>query len=142
MTEVVNKNISIDDFLIDVSELAEKKEIRFTNFKQAWEIQSLSSEEFNQLTKKARIKLRNKSGYTVSQTDDNKLADLLIESSVVWPDLDNSKLQEHFGTVGDAAGTARAMLKPGELARLNEAILEINGLDEDSLDESVDEVKK
>jgi mevalonate kinase len=138
-----NKQVSISDFLIDASELHETMELNFPQFKAPWKIQALTSDEFNALSKRARIKQRSKSGLLVNQTDDDRLADLLIEESVIVPDLNDNTLQEHYNTIGSAADTARAMLKTGQLVQLNNAIAEINGLnDELPMDDLVAEVKK
>jgi hypothetical protein len=141
-TEQTTQQVNVNDFLIDTADILDTKKIKFEQFKTPWEVKAVTSEEWNQLNKKAQIKSRSKSGAIVASTDENKLNDLLIEHSVVTPDLQNATIQEHFGTVGDPAGTARAMLKPGQFGHLNQLIIEVNGLDDLSLDELVDEVKK
>ena len=66
---------------------------------------------------------------------------MILAAAVVQPELDNPELQEFYGTVGDAAATARKMLKIGQYVDLQETITELNGFD-DSVDELEDELKK
>ena len=142
MTEKIQKQVSIADFLLkDVTVLEEKKELIFPQFQVPWIIRSLGADEFTSLRKSATRKVRSKSGQLLADTDQERLGDLILAAAVVQPELDNPELQEFYGTVGDAAATARKMLKIGQYVDLQETITELNGFD-DSVDELEDELKK
>ena len=142
MTEQIQKQVSIADFLLqDVTVLEEKKEIKFPQFSAPWIIKSLNADEFTNLRKSATRRVRSKSGQLVPELDQDRLNDLIMAAAVVQPPLDVPELQEHYGTVGDAAGTARKMLKIGQYVDLQEAIAELNGFDE-SVDELEEDLKK
>ena len=142
MTEQIQKQVSIADFLLqDVTVLEEKKEIKFPQFSAPWIIKSLNADEFTNLRKSATRRVRSKSGQLVPELDQDRLNDLIMAAAVVQPPLDVPELQEHYGTVGDAAETARKMLKIGQYVDLQEAIAELNGFDE-SVDELEEDLKK
>ena len=142
MTKQIQKQVSIADFLLqDVKVKKKKKEIKFTQFPEPWIIKSLNADEFTNLRKSATRRVRSKSGQLVPELDQDRLNDLIMAAAVVQPPLDVPELQEHYGTVGDAAETARKMLKIGQYVDLQEAIAELNGFDE-SVDELEEDLKK
>ncbi|MEQ7309865.1 hypothetical protein ABQD49_06000 [Lactococcus petauri] len=91
------------------------------------------------IQKEATRKQRNrKTGLTLSETDTDRLLDLMIEKAVVEPELTNAELQEHYKTSGNAAATCRKMLKAGQYVELGQEIQTLSGFD---VDEAVEEVK-
>ena len=131
---------SIKDWILeDEKVLEEKKEISFPQFKKPWIIRSIGAEERQSIQKEATRKQRNrKTGLTLSETDTDRLLDLMIEKAVVEPELTNAELQEHYKPAGNAAATCRKMLKAGQYVELGQEIQTLSGFD---VDEAVEEVK-
>lgn len=131
---------SIESFLLnDASILEEKKEIKFPQFSEPFEIRSLSATEYKALEKQATRPVK-QNGVMSSQLDQGKFVDLLAVTAITFPDLHEAALQEHFGTT-NAADTGRAMLKAGQWSHLYEEISKLSGFDEEPVDELVEEVK-
>lgn len=131
---------SIKDWILeDENVLEEKKEISFPQFKRPWIIRSIGAEEMQSIQKESTRKQRSrKTGLTHSETDTDRLLDLMIEKAVVEPELTNAELQKHYKTSGNAAATCRKMLKAGQYAELGQEIQVLSGFD---IDEAVEEVK-
>lgn len=133
---------SIKSFLLaDASVLEETKEIKFPQFDEAFVIRSLTADEFDNITKRSTRRMK-QNGSIVKEVDQNKLVDTLVAEAVVTPDLNDAELQEYYGTIGNAAGTARKMLKAGQWGDLIKDVQDLSGFDHEPLDELVDEVKK
>lgn len=143
-TEEVTKQVSIADFLLeDMSQLEDRAEISFPQFKAPFIVRSIGAEAFANIRKQATVKRRSKTGQIVADTDQDRFTDLLVEASVVQPDLHNAQLQSHYGTIGQPVATAKKMLKAGQFADLQEKIIAINGFDqEETINDLVDTVKK
>lgn len=132
---------SIQAFLLaDSSSLEETKEIKFTQFTEPFVIRSMTADEFDNITKRSTRRTK-QNGAIVKEVDQNKLVDTLVAEAVVIPDLNNAELQEYYGTIGNAAGTARKMLKAGQWGDLIKAVQDLSGFDQEPVDELVDEVK-
>ncbi|MBZ5952915.1 phage portal protein [Leuconostoc gelidum subsp. gasicomitatum] len=133
---------SIKSFLLaDASVLEETKEIKFPQFDESFVIRSLTADEFDNITKRSTRRMK-QNGSIVKEVDQNKLVDTLVAEAVVTPDLNDAELQEYYGTIGNAAGTARKMLKAGQWGDLIKDVQDLSGFDQEPLDELVDEVKK
>lgn len=132
---------SVNAFMLqDSSVLTEKKEIKFTQFSEPFVIRSLTADEFDSITKRATRRTK-QNGAIVKEVDQNKLVDTLVSEAVVTPDLNDAELQEYYGTIGNAAGTARKMLKAGQWGDLIKEVQDLSGFDQEPVDELVDEVK-
>lgn len=132
---------SIQAFLLaDSSALEETKEIKFTQFTEPFVIRSMTADEFDNITKRSTRRTK-QNGAIVKEVDQNKLVDTLVTEAVLTPDLNNAELQEYYGTIGNAAGTARKMLKAGQWGDLIKAVQDLSGFDQEPVDELVDEVK-
>lgn len=132
---------SVQAFLLaDSSALEETKEIKFTQFTEPFVIRSMTADEFDNITKRSTRRTK-QNGAIVKEVDQNKLVDTLVAEAVVTPDLNNAELQEYYGTIGNAAGTARKMLKAGQWGDLIKAVQDLSGFDQEPVDELVDEVK-
>ena len=132
---------SIQAFLLaDSSALEETKEIKFTQFAEPFVIRSMTADEFDNITKRSTRRTTQK-GENFRDEYQNMLVDTLVADAVVTPDLNNAELQEYYGTIGNAAGTARKMLKAGQWGDLIKAVQDLSGFDQEPVDELVDEVK-
>lgn len=124
---------NVQDFMISPEAIRETKKVKVSPVLPEFEIQALTGTEFEQARKAGVVRRTGKNGKQEQYDDSGKLQDKLIELSVVSPNLNDSALQEHWGTVGDAAGTVRAMLKAGQFGNLMEEIQELSGFDEEEI---------
>lgn len=106
-----------------------------------WELQSITSEEDEQLRKSctAKVAIPGKRGQYTQETDYSKYLGLLAAKCVVFPNLNAAELQDSYGVMG-ADNVLRVMLKPGEYQDLLTKVQEINGFSV-GMDELVEEVK-
>lgn len=128
----MTENYNIDDF-INVESPVQEKEIKFKRFKVPFKIKSLTAEEVADLRKQATLKNVDKKTHLVQrQVDDDKLASLVVTSSVVVPNLTNEKLQKHYSAIGQPELVIKRMLLAGEYNALAEAIMNISDINSDS----------
>jgi len=133
--------MNIEAFLLKNVEQGEtERKIELDRFKAPFVIQAISEEENARLRKGSTLKRRAKGGNFVADLDTDQYVDKLVLRCIKVPDMENAQLQESYGTVGDAAATLKAMLRPGEYATLSQAIQNLNGFDED-VEEIRNEVK-
>jgi hypothetical protein len=106
-----------------------------------WELQSITSEEDEQIRKSCtkKVQVPGKRGQYAPETDYEKYLGLLATRCVVFPNLNATELQNSYGVMG-ADAVLKKMLKPGEYQDLLKKIQEVNGFDI-GLDELVDEAK-
>lgn len=92
-----------------------------------WKLRILTETELSKLKAQCKKRLTNpKTQQSYIETDSSKLADLMIENSVIYPNLNNAQLQDSYGAVG-AIDLAKKMLIPGEYNDLILAVNEANG---------------
>lgn len=133
--------MNIESFLMqNVAPAEEEKEVKISRFPDPFVIVSITEKENDGLKKAATDKRISKGGNKVSDLNTDKYVDALLARSVKVPDLQNAKLQESYGTVGDAPGTLKAMLTAGEYANISKAVLDLNGFNDDE-EELKEEVK-
>ena len=140
----IKKEYNVNDFLAEnVKQERSTKEIKITGYKEPFVIQSITSEEFDQLQKQVTSRMISKKTYQeVEKSDSNKFTDLLIEKSVIVPNLNDEKLQKSWGCIAEPAKMLRKMIsKAGEYGDLLEAISEISGFNKDSLSNFVEIAK-
>lgn len=102
----------------------------------AWVIKPITSEENDRIMKKHMKRDVKRGTETFNRLD---YVNELVASAVVYPDLNNSELQSHWGVLG-ATQLLGKMLYQGEFALLSEEVQKLSGLD--ITDESlVDEAK-
>lgn len=92
-----------------------------------WRLHVLTNDELDAITKRCKKKefLPKTREYKV--TVDNAQLELeMICKSVVYPNLNDERLQDSYGTIG-AAATVKAMLTPGEYTDLGRAVTEAAG---------------
>jgi hypothetical protein len=106
-----------------------------------WELQSVTSEEDEQIRKSCtqKVQIAGKKGQYTQETDFEKYLGLLAAKCVVEPNLNAAELQNSYGVMG-ADAVLKKMLKPGEYQELLKKIQEVNGFDI-GLDELVEEAK-
>ena len=79
-----------------------------------WKLRILTETELSKLKAQCKKRVTNpKTQQSYIETDSSKLADLMIENSVIYPNLNNAQLQDSYGAVG-AIDLAKKMLIPGE----------------------------
>ena len=140
----MTKEYNVNDFLAEnVKQERLTKEIKITGFKQPFVIQSVTSEEFDEMQKQATRKLINPKTYQeVTKTDDSKFGDLLIEKAVVVTNLHDEKLQKNWGFIAEPANLLRKMIsKAGEYGDLLEEIQKISGFEAGKLGDFVEQAK-
>ncbi|RMC50132.1 hypothetical protein F5ESL0263_03715 [Lactobacillus sp. ESL0263] len=140
----MTKEYNVNDFLAEnVKQERITKEIKISGYKKPFVIQSVTSEEFDEMQKQATRELINPKTYQeVSKTDNSKFGDLLIEKAVVVPNLHDEKLQKSWGCLAEPAKLLRKMIpKAGEYGDLMEEIQKISGFDADKLSNFVEQAK-
>ncbi len=104
-----------------------------------FEIRALSEDEDAGLKKICTTRTISK-GRQITSFDNQRYMNLLVASSVVYPDLKDAELQKSYGVVSDG-DLLKKMLIPGEYLTLQQAVNEVNGFDTEKADEAKDEVK-
>lgn len=106
-----------------------------------WELKAISSAENEKLKYSCTkdVPIPGKRGAYRAELDYNCYLLKLSASCIVYPDLNNSELQDSYGVMG-AEKVLENMLIPGEYTDLLEEIQKINGFDV-SLADKVEEAK-
>lgn len=92
-----------------------------------WKLRVITNDELDTMTKRCRKKEFNHKTreYNIT-TDTNQLELDMVCAAVVYPNLNDAKLQDSYNTVG-AENTIKAMLTPGEYTDLARAVTEVAG---------------
>ncbi len=101
----------------------------------SWEIGCITSEQDDELRQKATkmVPVHGRRGQYTRETDYNEyLAELAVKCTL-YPDLNNTELQNSYRVMG-AVQLLKTMLKPGEYQRYLMKIQEVNGFDESMTD--------
>lgn len=94
-----------------------------------WRIKVISQEEMEKITERCTHRIIDaKTGQERIETNRKEVMRELLETCVVHPNLKNAELQNSYGAMG-AAELAGKMLLPGEYVRLNNAIMQAQGID-------------
>jgi hypothetical protein len=106
-----------------------------------WELKAVSSDLDEAIRKDCtkRVPIPGKRGQYNQETDTDKYIGKLCVACTVYPDLNNSELQDSYGVKG-GENLLKAMLKPGEYTEYKAKVMEVNGYDL-SMEELVDEAK-
>lgn len=133
----------VKDFLMtNVDTTGQTKEVKFDRFNSPFVIKALTAEENSTLQKQSTKRIMDKkTRQMVSEMNQEKYVDLLIESSIVAPDLNSEELQKSWGVIADPSGLLKKMLLAGEYAELANQIQELSGFDAEDIDSLVDEAK-
>lgn len=111
----------------EVDYIASERFIDEKNNPIPWKLRILTETELSKLKAQCKKRVTNpKTQQSYIETDSSKLADLMIENSVIYPNLNNAQLQDSYGAVG-AIDLAKKMLIPGEYNDLILAVNETNG---------------
>jgi len=107
----------------------------------SWEIGCVSSTEDEAIRRTAtkRIPIPGKRGQFSEETDFNLYLGRLAAKCTIFPNLDDSDLQNSYGVMGDDV-LLKTMLTPGEYADYLIEIQQINGFDT-NFEEVIDEAK-
>lgn len=106
-----------------------------------WEIRRIDSDEDAQIRKSCtrQVKVQGRNGITRSDMDVPLYQCKMAVASIVYPDLNNKKLQDSYNVMS-ADLLLKKMLAPGEYTDLINKVVEHNGFDL-SLGDLVDEAK-
>lgn len=105
----------------------------------AWEMKAISEEQEEIIRKSCTVKKKGKNGIVEKELDENLFNAKMVVASVVYPDLQNVELQDHYHAVG-AEDLLKKMLTSGEYWSLVLFVQEFNGYGK-SLDDMVEEAK-
>lgn len=136
MTEE-NKNTSLEAWLLPDQE-DETVELKVSEKLPNFVIKKISATRINKMRKQAE---RPTGHGKQREVNPDVLSSMLIGEAIVEPDLNNAKIQEHYGTMGDPDATLQAMLSAGEYGSLSTAINDFSGGNA-SLDDMVADAKK
>lgn len=105
-----------------------------------WEIRSISAEEDETLRKACmkRIPVMGKKNQYTQDFDSNAYLTKLAAKAVVYPDLNDTELQNSYGVMG-AEQLIKTMLYKDEFDVLSEALLSFSG--GDNINDAVEEAK-
>lgn len=106
-----------------------------------WEIRAIDSDLDEAIRKECtkRVPIVGKRGQYNQETDTDKYIGKMCVACTVYPDLNNTELQESYGVKG-ADALLKKMLLPGEYTEYKAKVMEVNGYDM-SMEELVDEAK-
>lgn len=107
----------------------------------AWEITAIDSEKDEAIRKECtkRVPVVGKRGQYNQETDTDKYIGKLCVACTVYPNLNDTELQDSYGVKG-ADALLKKMLKAGEYTEYKAKVMEVNGYDM-SMEELVDEAK-
>ncbi len=107
----------------------------------SWEIRAVSSEEDEGIRRACtkRVPVPGKRGQFTLETDYNTYVGKIAAACTVYPNLNDSELQNSYGVLG-ADALLKVMLKAGEYADYLNMVNEVNGFNQD-MEELVDEAK-
>jgi len=103
-----------------------------------WILRALSPSEEAEIKRMATSRKAVKYGKYEEYTDNNKYLNMLVASSIVYPNLKDSELQDSYGIKG-ADNLLQEMLTLGEYTNLAIKVQELNGLS--PFEELVEEAK-
>ena len=100
-----------------------------------WEIRPIGSDEEKKIADSVITEKRDRSTGTITQfRDDSEYMARIAAQGVVFPDLGDRELQKSYGKeVTTKVAVLRKMLSVGELVKLAEEVIEISGLNMESV---------
>ena len=102
-----------------------------------WKLKTITADENDAIRKQCYKQIQ--VGKRMKQEFDTvKYLELLADNCIVYPDLHNVELQNHYGEMDAIKLLKKHLLNPGEYDDLMAKIQEINGY---SLDEDIEEAK-
>ena len=134
--------MSLESFMLK-DEVQEVEYVASKRFKdkegnaEKWRLKTINADE-NDLIRKQCYKQVQVGKRLKSEFDTVRYLELLADKCVVYPDLHNVELQNHYGEMDSIKLLKKHLLNPGEYDDLMAEIQRINGY---SLDEAVEEAK-
>lgn len=106
-----------------------------------WEIKTITAEEDETIRKACtkKVPVNGRKGQFTQETDFNKYLGTLAAACTVYPNLNNTELQNGYGVMG-ADGLLKKMLNAGEYTEYLAKVQELNGYNS-STEELVEEAK-
>ena len=117
------------------TEITDKVMIK--RLKTQFTIKALTGEDIDAIQAQATRIIR-KGNKTEKKVDENEASRLLVAKATIEPDFSNADLLKHYKAV-DAGECVQRALLAGEIAALQQAILELSGFGD--LDEEIEDAK-
>jgi len=134
--------MSLESFMLK-DEVQEVEYVASKRFKdkegnaEKWRLKTITADENDAIRKQCYKQIQ--VGKRMKQEFDTvRYLELLADKCVVYPDLHNVELQNHYGEMDAIKLLKKHLLNPGEYDDLMQKIQEINGY---SLDDAVEEAK-
>ena len=134
--------MSLESFMLkdEVQEIEYVASKRFKDkegYYEKWRLKTITADENDAIRKQCYKQIQ--VGKRMKQEFDTvRYLELLADKCVVYPDLHNVELQNHYGEMDAIKLLKKHLLNPGEYDDLMQKIQEINGY---SLDDAVEEAK-
>ena len=134
--------MSLESFMLkdEVQEIEYVASKRFKDKEgnyEKWKLKTITADENDAIRKQCYKQIQ--AGKRMKQEFDTvRYLELLADKCVVYPDLHNVELQNHYGEMDAIKLLKKHLLNPGEYDDLMQKIQEINGY---SLDDAVEEAK-
>ena len=134
--------MSLESFMLkdEVKEIEYVASKRFKDKEgnyEKWKLKTITADENDAIRKQCYKQIQ--VGKRMKQEFDTvRYLELLADKCVVYPDLHNVELQNHYGEMDAIKLLKKHLLNPGEYDDLMQKIQEINGY---SLDDAVEEAK-
>ena len=134
--------MSLESFMLkdEVQEIEYVASKRFKDKEgnaEKWRLKTITADENDAIRKQCYKQIQ--VGKRMKQEFDTvRYLELLADKCVVYPDLHNVELQNHYGEMDAIKLLKKHLLNPGEYDDLMQKIQEINGY---SLDDAVEEAK-
>lgn len=134
--------MSLESFMLkdEIQEIEYVASKRFKNKEgnvEKWKLKTITADENDAIRKQCYKQIQ--AGKRMKQEFDTvRYLELLADKCVVYPDLHNVELQNHYGEMDSIKLLKKHLLNPGEYDDLMAEIQRINGY---SLDEAVEEAK-
>ena len=106
-----------------------------------WELKAIDSDLDEAIRKECtkKVPVAGKRGQYTQETDTDKYISKMCSACTVYPNLNDSELQDSYG-VKSADALLKKMLLPGEYTEYKAKVMEVNGYDM-SMEDLVDEAK-
>lgn len=114
------------------------QQVRIKRLGTDFTVKALTGEDIDKLREQATYPVK-EGKKTVQKVNEDEASRLLVVKATVEPNFADKQLVEHFNAA-DASDCVRKALLAGEIATLQQAILELAGFTDDE-DEAIDEVK-
>ena len=136
--------MDIKDFLLEEFEdnLEVEKVLKLRGKPKQMKFKPITAELGDEIRRKSRNTTIHKGQKIVNTNEEKFLSNMIIETTIV-PDLKNAELQKAWGVMGaeDLLSAMKTKMLDGEFAKWADAVSEVNGYSQESMDELVTEAK-